>query len=153
MSRESVESPSIPRVINYSPVLCAAASLPAFALRERDDLLTCAEKCKLHSGDDNFHEQTASTDQEGDRRENSAAPGYKLTISVLRTLDLTSGPTADKCCSISTRSFEHSVDGNHIETPGMRASCKRPSLPPPRGNLRLASRKRYFWRCAQRNRV
>lgn len=128
VSRESVESPSIPRVINYNPPLLPLAAASPPTLRDRDDLLTCAEKCKLHSGDDNFHEQTANTERSGaDRGWNSTArPGYKPAISVFRTLDLASGTDSSPTNAVQSARDRSSITStaNHIETSSMRASCK-----------------------------
>lgn len=82
VNRKRVESSLILSVINYvQSLLLAAVTSSCLTLRNRDDLFTCAEKCKLHSGDDNFHEQTAQTRARGE-----VCSSYKPAISVFRTL-------------------------------------------------------------------
>lgn len=142
VSRESVESPSIPHVINYSPTLAAAASLPAFGIVMI--FLRAREKCKLHSGDDNFHEQTAEHGSQG--RTPDAAPGYKLAISVFHTLDLAGG-------SGPTNAVQSARDRSSITSTGtaskLRACEPRVKTHPSSSrNLRLTSRKRYSPHCA-----
>jgi len=52
-----------------------------------------AGKCKLHSGDDNFHERT--TQERAGSGENSNVPGYKPAISVFRLSISQVGAVAD----------------------------------------------------------
>jgi len=121
VSRESVESHRF--LINYSPVPLFLP-LPfgiVISLRARKSANFIQEMITFTS-----RQQTRAREGRG---RDPRRPGYKSAISVFRTLDLASGnrPTvAGKCRPISTRSFEHHVDGNHIETSDMRASCKDP---------------------------
>lgn len=70
----------------------AAVTPSCLALRNRDDLFTCAEKCKLHSRDDNFHEQTAH--KHGQRGElcRVGLQARQSVYSVLSALTSSSGP-------------------------------------------------------------
>lgn len=106
------------------PFAFVAVTSSCLALRNRDDLFTCAEKCKLHSGGDNFHEQTAQTQARGELcRAGLQACNQCIPYSrILQVVAVRQQP--DKYRAISTRSFEH-----HIETLSARTSCTPLSSP------------------------
>jgi len=88
----------VPPVINYDPARYSlATSFSCLVLRNRDDLFTCAEKCKLHSGDDNFQRTDSKHGLEPAKGKGGGTTPRQATSrqSVYSVLDSTSasGPT------------------------------------------------------------
>lgn len=149
-SRESVESPSIPHVINYSPARRRRRLLPSLpfgivmiSLRARKSANFIQEMITFTS-----RQQTRTRRGEGAEGKLRAAPGYKPAISIFRTLDLCKRERTD---SSPTNAVQSARDRSSITSTGTTSklrACEPRIKTSPGRDLRLAARKRYSWHCA-----